>query len=60
MKGNGLIVYDSSTKRMCRVESKYMEPTGSDLISIDNYNFTYSGGIFTLIIIGDGKYSLLT
>jgi len=60
MEGNGLVVYDSSTKRMCRVESEYMKRTGSDLISINNYDFTYSGGIFTLTIIGDGKYSLLT
>jgi len=60
MRGNGLVVYDSSTKRMCRVESKYMEPTDFDLVSINNYNFTYSAGIFSLTIIGDGKYALLT
>ncbi|XP_018401321.1 PREDICTED: major royal jelly protein 3-like [Cyphomyrmex costatus] len=53
--GSGLIVYDSSTKRMCRVESDYMKPTDTSF-SILSKSFTYEGGIFSLTILYDDLY----
>ncbi|XP_071634769.1 major royal jelly protein 3-like [Temnothorax longispinosus] len=55
MQGSGLVVYDASTKRMCRVESDYMKPT-STFVSVANENFTYVGGIFSMTIIYDDLY----
>ncbi|KYN02118.1 PREDICTED: major royal jelly protein 1-like [Cyphomyrmex costatus] len=53
--GFGLVVYDSSTERMCRVESDYMKPTDANFV-IDDQNVTYGGGIFSLTIICDELY----
>jgi len=53
-EGSGLVMYDSSTKRMCRVESDYMKPTDT-FFSVANQNFTYEGGIFSITILDDGK-----
>ncbi|XP_018396201.1 PREDICTED: major royal jelly protein 5-like [Cyphomyrmex costatus] len=48
--GYGLVVYDSSTERMCRVESDYMKPTDI-YFSIAHTNFTYVGGIYSMTIL---------
>ncbi|KYN02119.1 Major royal jelly protein 1 [Cyphomyrmex costatus] len=53
--GFGLVVYDSSTERMCRVESDYMKPTDANFV-INDQNVTYVRGIFSLTIISNGKY----
>lgn len=69
-KGFGLVVYDASKQRMCRVESIYMKPTDTDF-SIANKTFSYEGGIFTLTMVknndknvknnnGNSKYFLQT
>ncbi|KAL0113836.1 hypothetical protein PUN28_011281 [Cardiocondyla obscurior] len=55
MQGYGLIVYDSSTKRMCRVESDYMRPTDG-FVSIANDNFTYINGIFSMTTLYDDLF----
>jgi len=55
-KGYGMVVYDSSRKHMCRVESDYMKPTNTTFL-VDGDIFTYVGGIFSMTIMGDGKYS---
>ncbi|KAG5320207.1 MRJP1 protein, partial [Pseudoatta argentina] len=49
-KGSGLVMYDSSAKRMCRIESDYMKPTDT-FFSVANQNFTYEGGIFNLYYV---------
>ncbi|XP_011065391.1 PREDICTED: major royal jelly protein 3-like [Acromyrmex echinatior] len=54
-KGSGLVMYDSSTKRMCRIESDYMKPTDI-FFSVANQNFTYEGGIFSITILDDELY----
>ncbi|XP_018401315.1 PREDICTED: major royal jelly protein 3-like [Cyphomyrmex costatus] len=54
-KGSGLVMYDSSTRRMCRIESDYMKPTDI-FFSVANQNFTYEGGIFSITILGDELY----
>ncbi|XP_018401274.1 PREDICTED: major royal jelly protein 3-like [Cyphomyrmex costatus] len=53
--GSGLIVYDSSTKHMCRVESDYMKPTDI-FFSVANKNFTFEGGIYSMTILDDELY----
>ncbi|XP_018396173.1 PREDICTED: major royal jelly protein 1-like [Cyphomyrmex costatus] len=53
--GFGLVVYDSSTERMCRVESDYMKPTDANFV-IDDQNVTYVRGINSLTIICDELY----
>ncbi|KYM97329.1 Major royal jelly protein 5 [Cyphomyrmex costatus] len=45
--GSGIVIYDSSKRRICRVESDYMKPTDSSF-SIAGENFTYEGGIMDL------------
>ncbi|KYN16378.1 Major royal jelly protein 3 [Trachymyrmex cornetzi] len=50
VQGKGLVVYDSSVKSMCRVESDYMIPT-EKLVSIANQTFPYDGGIFKLYYV---------
>ncbi|KYM83275.1 Major royal jelly protein 3 [Atta colombica] len=50
VQGKGLVVYDSSVKSMCRVESDYMIPT-ENLASIANQTFPYNGGIFKLYYV---------
>ncbi|KAL0113842.1 hypothetical protein PUN28_011283 [Cardiocondyla obscurior] len=47
MKGYGLIVYDASTNRTCRVESDYMKPSDKNF-SLGNQSFTYDYGIFSM------------
>ncbi|XP_011685575.1 PREDICTED: major royal jelly protein 3-like [Wasmannia auropunctata] len=54
-QGYGLVVYDSSTKRMCRVESDYMKSTNNNF-NIAGEHFIYDGGIFSLAIAGDDLY----
>ncbi|XP_018401273.1 PREDICTED: major royal jelly protein 5-like [Cyphomyrmex costatus] len=53
--GFGLVVYDTSRKRMCRVESDYMKPTDASL-SINGNNFPLDFGIYGMTIIGDDFY----
>ncbi|XP_018396175.1 PREDICTED: major royal jelly protein 1-like [Cyphomyrmex costatus] len=53
--GFGLVVYDSSTERMCRVESDYMKPTDANFV-INDQNVTYVRGIFSLTIISNELY----
>ncbi|XP_011694431.1 PREDICTED: major royal jelly protein 3-like [Wasmannia auropunctata] len=55
MQGYGLVVYDSSTKRMCRIEADNMKPTDT-FYSINGYNITYVGGPLGVTIIGDELY----
>jgi len=52
---SGLVVYNSFTNSMCRIESDYMEPTDTSF-SIRGDNFTYVGGIFSITVLDDGKY----
>ncbi|KYQ55036.1 Major royal jelly protein 3 [Trachymyrmex zeteki] len=54
-EGYGLVVYNSFTKSMCRIESDYMKPTDTSF-SIAGKNFTYVGGIFSMTIIDDDLY----
>ncbi|XP_018363991.1 PREDICTED: major royal jelly protein 1-like [Trachymyrmex cornetzi] len=54
-KGNGIVVYDSSRKHMCRVESDYMKPTDTTF-HVEGENFTYAGGIFSMTIMYDELY----
>ncbi|KAG5335505.1 MRJP5 protein, partial [Acromyrmex charruanus] len=56
-EGSGLVVYESSTKRMCRVESDYMKPVDT-FFSVAKQNFTHEGGIFSITVVNDGKYML--
>ncbi|KYN19172.1 Major royal jelly protein 1 [Trachymyrmex cornetzi] len=53
--GNGLVVYDSSKKRICRVESDYMKPTDGSF-SVASQNFTMDFGILGMTIIDDDFY----
>ncbi|KYN16379.1 Major royal jelly protein 3 [Trachymyrmex cornetzi] len=50
IQGKGLVVYDSSVKSMCRVESDYMIPT-ENFASIANKTFPYDGGVFKLYYV---------
>jgi len=50
------MVYDSSRKRMCRIESDYMKPIDT-LITVAGNSFTFPDGIFSTII-DDDKYLL--
>ncbi|KAG5320206.1 MRJP1 protein, partial [Pseudoatta argentina] len=45
--GSGLVMYDSSRKRMCRIESDYMKPTDTSF-SIAGDNFMFEGGVTSL------------
>ncbi|XP_018346756.1 PREDICTED: major royal jelly protein 3-like [Trachymyrmex septentrionalis] len=54
-EGSGLVVYESSTKRMCRVESDYMKPVNT-FFSVAKQNFTHEGGIFSITIVNDELY----
>ncbi|XP_011707007.1 PREDICTED: major royal jelly protein 3-like [Wasmannia auropunctata] len=58
MQGNGLVVYDSSTKRMFRVESDNMKPIDPSL-TIANVTFIYEGGPFSATVLNGGKYRFL-
>ncbi|XP_018343233.1 PREDICTED: major royal jelly protein 1-like [Trachymyrmex septentrionalis] len=51
----GLVVYDSSKKRMCRVESDYMKPTDTSF-SVADKNFTLEYGILGMTVIDDDFY----
>ncbi|KAG5322647.1 MRJP3 protein, partial [Acromyrmex heyeri] len=53
--GSGLVMYDSSRKRMCRIESDYMKPTDTSF-SIAGDNFMFEGGVASLTILGDELY----
>ncbi|XP_018367866.1 PREDICTED: major royal jelly protein 3-like [Trachymyrmex cornetzi] len=53
--GSGLIMYDSSRKRMCRIESDYMKPTDTSF-STAGENYTFEGGIASLTILDDELY----
>ncbi|XP_018346761.1 PREDICTED: major royal jelly protein 3-like isoform X2 [Trachymyrmex septentrionalis] len=55
IQGKGLVVYDSSVKSMCRVESDYMIPT-ENLVSIANQKFPYDGGILSAVTFYDELY----
>ncbi|XP_011694546.1 PREDICTED: major royal jelly protein 3-like [Wasmannia auropunctata] len=55
VRGNGLVVYDSSTKRICRVESDYMKPTDT-LVTIGNVTFPYANGPFSVTVLNDDVY----
>ncbi|KYM97323.1 Major royal jelly protein 1 [Cyphomyrmex costatus] len=57
--GKGLVVFDSSTKSMCRVESDYMIPTES-FVSIANQKCPYDGGIFSIVTLYDELYFVTT
>ncbi|XP_018401268.1 PREDICTED: major royal jelly protein 1-like [Cyphomyrmex costatus] len=57
VQGKGLVVYDSSAKRMCRVESDYMIPTES-FVSIANQKVPYNGGIWSIVTLYDELYYL--
>ncbi|TGZ32851.1 Major royal jelly protein 3 [Temnothorax longispinosus] len=57
MQGSGLVVYDASTKRMCRVESDYMKPT-STFVSVANENFTYVGDLYYAAVSGKEIYKI--
>ncbi|KAG5336732.1 MRJP3 protein, partial [Acromyrmex heyeri] len=59
LQGKGLVVYDSSVKSMCRVESDYMIPT-SNFSSIANQKFRFDGGIFSTVILYDELYYVTT
>ncbi|XP_018401267.1 PREDICTED: major royal jelly protein 1-like [Cyphomyrmex costatus] len=59
VRGKGLVVYDSSTKSMCRIESDYMIPTGN-FISIVNQKFPYEGGVFSIVTLHDELYYFTT
>ncbi|XP_018343196.1 PREDICTED: major royal jelly protein 1-like [Trachymyrmex septentrionalis] len=54
-KGSGIVIYHSSRKHMCRVESDYMKPTNTTFL-VDGDIFTYVGGIFSMTIMGDEFY----
>ncbi|XP_018396172.1 PREDICTED: major royal jelly protein 2-like [Cyphomyrmex costatus] len=54
-QGSGLIVYDSCTKRMCRVESDSMK-SADVIFSVVGENFTYTGGILSLTVLGSDLY----
>ncbi|XP_011694433.1 PREDICTED: major royal jelly protein 3-like [Wasmannia auropunctata] len=54
-QGSGIVIYDSSTRRMCRVESDCMKPTDPHF-SIAGQNFTYNGGISSMTVIGKDLY----
>lgn len=55
MAGSGLVMYDASTKRMCRIESNCMKPSNSS-ISIGNETISYTAGMFSMTSFGKGKY----
>ena len=55
VQSKGLVVYDSSVKSMCRVESDYMIPT-ENLASIANQTFPYNRGISSVVTLYNGKY----
>ncbi|XP_018401270.1 PREDICTED: major royal jelly protein 3-like [Cyphomyrmex costatus] len=59
VRGKGLVVYDSTAKSMCRVESDYMIPTES-FVSIANQKFPYDGGIFSVVTLYDELYYVTT
>ncbi|XP_011065388.1 PREDICTED: major royal jelly protein 3-like [Acromyrmex echinatior] len=52
---SSLVVYNSFTNSMCRVESDYMKPTDTS-ISIAGENFTYVGGIYSITVLNDDLY----
>ncbi|XP_012058209.1 PREDICTED: major royal jelly protein 3-like [Atta cephalotes] len=52
---SGLVVYNSFTNSMCRIESDYMKPTDTSF-SIRGENFTYVGGIFSITVLDDDLY----
>ncbi|XP_011699237.1 PREDICTED: major royal jelly protein 3-like isoform X2 [Wasmannia auropunctata] len=57
MEGNGLVVYDLSTKRMCRVESDYMKPTDT-LVTIGNVTFPFANGPFSVTVLNEDVYHI--
>ncbi|KYM97326.1 Major royal jelly protein 1 [Cyphomyrmex costatus] len=59
VRGKGLVVYDSSVKSMCRVESDYMIPT-KKVVSISNKKFPYDGGVFGTVTLYDELYYVTT
>ncbi|XP_011706724.1 PREDICTED: uncharacterized protein LOC105461909 [Wasmannia auropunctata] len=54
-EGSGLVIYDSSRKLMCRVESDYMKPTNPHF-SVAGQNFTHEGGIYSVTVSGGDLY----
>ncbi|XP_011700235.1 PREDICTED: major royal jelly protein 3-like [Wasmannia auropunctata] len=55
MEGSGLVVYNLSTNRMCRVESDYMKPTDT-FFTVGGFNFTHVASTFALTILCDELY----
>ncbi|XP_018310275.1 major royal jelly protein 3 [Mycetomoellerius zeteki] len=53
--GSGLIVYDSSKKSICRIESDFMK-SADVIFSVAGQNFIYTGGILSLTVLGDDLY----
>ncbi|KYN19178.1 Major royal jelly protein 5 [Trachymyrmex cornetzi] len=46
-QGSGLIVYDSSKKSICKIESDFMK-SADVIVSVAGQNFTYTGGTLNL------------
>ncbi|KYN38588.1 Major royal jelly protein 5 [Trachymyrmex septentrionalis] len=53
----GLVVYDSSKKRMCRVESDYMKPTDTSF-SVADKNFTLEYDFYYTVMSGKEIYKI--
>lgn len=57
-EGDGLVVYNGHTSKLCRIESDFMKSTNPDFV-IANQSYPLLDGLYGLTIIGRGKYLFL-